>query len=133
MLGNLTSILNGIRLIHTRAYFPFRSIPTTGISHPCQFPPRELEDEFQNNPISSPNPNNTGRVIGLDSTFPCRIGIINSGAIFHLAVAIMNTNDSNISLALRKLVFHFLSNLIGYDRGDSFPSDFEPNGSPFGS
>ena len=22
---------------------------------------------------------------------------------------------------------------MGYDRGDSFPSDFEPNGNPFGS
>ena len=34
---------------------------------------------------------------------------------------------------LRKLVFDFLSNLMGYDRGDSFPFDFEPNGIPFGS
>ena len=33
---------------------------------------------------------------------------------------------------LRKLVFHFLSNWIGYDRGDSFPFDFEPNGILFG-
>ena len=35
--------------------------------------------------------------------------------------------------ALRKLLFHFLSNWMGYDRGDSFPFDFEPNGFPFGS
>ena len=34
---------------------------------------------------------------------------------------------------LTKLVFHFLSNLMGYDRGDSFPFDFEPNGFAFGS
>ena len=34
---------------------------------------------------------------------------------------------------LRKLVFHFLSNWMGYDRGDSFPFNFEPNGNPFGS
>ena len=34
---------------------------------------------------------------------------------------------------LRKLVFHFLSNWMGSDRGDSFPFDFEPNGFPFGS
>ena len=34
---------------------------------------------------------------------------------------------------LRKLCFHCLSNCIGYDRGDSFPFDFEPNGIPFGS
>ena len=34
---------------------------------------------------------------------------------------------------LRKLVFHFLSNWMGYDRGDSFPFDIEPNGIPFGS
>ena len=31
-------------------------------------------------------------------------------------------------LTLRKLVFHFLSNCMGYDRGDSLPFDFEPNG-----
>ena len=34
---------------------------------------------------------------------------------------------------LRKLVFHFLSHWMGYDRGDSFPIDFEPNGFSFGS
>ena len=34
---------------------------------------------------------------------------------------------------LRKLCFHFLSNRMGYDRGDSSPFDFEPNGMPFGS
>ena len=34
---------------------------------------------------------------------------------------------------LRKLYSHFLSNLMGYDHGDSFPFDFEPNGIPFGS
>ena len=31
---------------------------------------------------------------------------------------------------LRKLYFH--SHWMGYDRGDSFPFDFEPNGFPFG-
>ena len=34
---------------------------------------------------------------------------------------------------LRKLCFHFLSRWMGYDRGDSFPFDFEPNVIPFGS
>ena len=34
---------------------------------------------------------------------------------------------------LRKLYFHFLSHWMGYDRGDSFPFDFKPNGIPFGS
>ena len=34
---------------------------------------------------------------------------------------------------LRKLYSPFLSNWMGYDRGDSFPFDFEPNGIPFGS
>ena len=29
-----------------------------------------------------------------------------------------------IVYTLRKLCFHFLSNLMGYDRGDSFPFDF---------
>ena len=37
------------------------------------------------------------------------------------------------SSTLRKLYFHFLSNLMGYDCGDSFPFNFEPNGNPFGS
>ena len=39
----------------------------------------------------------------------------------------------DLSLVLRKLVFHFLSNLMGYDRGDSFPFDFEPDGISFDS
>ena len=34
--------------------------------------------------------------------------------------------------APRKLCFHFLSHLMGYDRGESFPFDFEPNGIQFG-
>ena len=34
---------------------------------------------------------------------------------------------------LRKLDSHFLSNRMGYDRGDSFPFDFESNEIPFGS
>ena len=38
-----------------------------------------------------------------------------------------------IIYTLRKLVFHFLSHWMGYDRGDSFIFDFEPNGIPFGS
>ena len=35
--------------------------------------------------------------------------------------------------ALRKLVFHFLEDLIGNGRGDRFPFDFEQNGNSFGS
>ena len=35
--------------------------------------------------------------------------------------------------AQRKLYFHFLSHWMGYDRGDSFSSDFKPNGIQFGS
>ena len=34
---------------------------------------------------------------------------------------------------LRKLYFHFLSHWMKYDRGDSYPFDFKPNGFPFGS
>ena len=34
---------------------------------------------------------------------------------------------------LRKLYFKFLSHWMGYDHGDSFPFDSEPNGIPFGS
>ena len=35
--------------------------------------------------------------------------------------------------ALRKAYFYFLSHSMGYDRGDSFPFDFKPNGIPIGS
>ena len=38
----------------------------------------------------------------------------------------------NSSFTLRKLVSHFLSNWMEYDRGDSFLFNFEPNGIPFG-
>ena len=34
---------------------------------------------------------------------------------------------------LRKLYFHCLTHWMGYNRGDSFPFDFEPNGNIFGS
>ena len=44
-----------------------------------------------------------------------------------------NLFDRPRSSTLRKLVFYFLSNWMGYDRGDNFPLDFEPNGFPFGS
>ena len=39
----------------------------------------------------------------------------------------------HIYCTVRKLVFHFLANWMGYGRGDSFPLDFKPNGNPFGS
>ena len=38
-----------------------------------------------------------------------------------------------VPATLRKLCFHLLSQWKGYDRGDSFPFNFEPNGIPFGS
>ena len=41
--------------------------------------------------------------------------------------------DKKIHFTLRKLCFQFLSNLMGYDRDDGFPLDFEPNGILFGS
>ena len=41
--------------------------------------------------------------------------------------------DSFRPSSLRKLYFHFLSHRMGYDRGDSFPIDFEPNEIQFGS
>ena len=34
--------------------------------------------------------------------------------------------------ALRKLYLHFFSHWMGYNRGDGFPFNFEPNGIPFG-
>ena len=40
---------------------------------------------------------------------------------------------TRVACAQRKLYFHFLSHWMGYDRGDSFRLDFEPNGIPFGS
>ena len=44
--------------------------------------------------------------------------------------ALIRVSNNN---TLRKLYFHFLSYWTGYDRDDSFPFDFEPNGIPFGS
>ena len=38
-----------------------------------------------------------------------------------------------LSHTLRKLLFYFLSNLMGYDRGDSLPFNIDPDGNPFGS
>ena len=38
--------------------------------------------------------------------------------------------DTGETHTLKELAFHFLSNWMGYDRGDSFPFDFEPNGIP---
>ena len=38
-----------------------------------------------------------------------------------------------LQVTMKKLDFHFLSHWMGYDRGNSFPFDFEPNGIPFGS
>ena len=37
------------------------------------------------------------------------------------------------STKLTKMYFHFLSNLLEYDRGDSFLLDYEPNQILFGS
>ena len=39
---------------------------------------------------------------------------------------------TNAHVTLTKLYFHFLSYWMGYDRGDSFPFNFEPNRIPFG-
>ena len=44
-----------------------------------------------------------------------------------------NIISLNTASVLRKLYSHFLSYWIGYDCGDSFLFDFEPNGIPFGS
>ena len=43
------------------------------------------------------------------------------------------STDTLCVVALRKPYFQFLSNSMGYDRGESFPFDFELNGIPFGS
>ena len=43
------------------------------------------------------------------------------------------TAVAGVISTLRKTFFHFLSNRMGYDRGDSFPFDFEPNEILFGS
>ena len=51
----------------------------------------------------------------------------------HISITIMYQCDAPYLNTMRKLVFHFLSHWMGYDRGDSFPFDFEPNGIAFGS
>ena len=42
-------------------------------------------------------------------------------------------NLSECNIEQRKHVFYFLSNLMGYEHGDNFSFDSEPNGFPFGS
>ena len=43
-------------------------------------------------------------------------------------------NGANTGVyTLRKLYCHFLSHWMGYDSGDRFPFDSEPNGIPFDS
>ena len=56
-------------------------------------------------------------------------------AIIYTYVCSAGVSNSRLynSLTLRKLVFHFLSDWMGYDRGYSFHFKFEPNGIPFGS
>ena len=44
-----------------------------------------------------------------------------------------NLSPSALNSALRNFYFPFFSHWMGYDRGDSFIFDFEPNGIPFGS
>ena len=44
-----------------------------------------------------------------------------------------NSTEPDEQCALRKLYFHFLSTSMGYDLGDNFLFDFEPNGIPSGS
>ena len=46
---------------------------------------------------------------------------------------ILGTALFSIELRTRKKDFHFLSNLMEYDRCDSSPIDFEPNEIPLGS
>ena len=49
------------------------------------------------------------------------------------AAFLMVTRLAFAEAILRKLAFHFISNRMRSDRGDSFPFDFKPNGIPFGS
>ena len=53
--------------------------------------------------------------------------------LYILQETVVVTHACYISSTLRKLDLHFISHWMGYDRGDSFRFDFEPNGSPFGS
>ena len=66
---------------------------------------------------------------------PNFIAIINTFPIF-LASPMPNSGENlftNSPATLRKLCLHFLSHWMGYDRDDSFPFNFEPNGISFGS
>ena len=53
--------------------------------------------------------------------------------IGHLLSSYIQISRELESSTLRKLYFQLLSNWMGYNRGDSFPFDFDPNGFPFGS
>ena len=80
-------------------------------------------------------------------SFPFNLESTSLSLVFQMWLTIRNTivlawswHGTEISIAvqfvlhtLRKLYFHFLSHWMGYDRGDSFPFDFQPNGIPFGS
>ena len=60
----------------------------------------------------------------------CRETLVSRIATRLIAVVFGSTLTHGCTL--RKLCFHFLSHWMGYDRGDSFPFGFEPNGVPFG-
>ena len=53
------------------------------------------------------------------------------GTVFRQSLSSQSAFSGTVSL--KKLYFLFLSYWMGYDRGDSFPLDFEPNGLTFGS
>ena len=51
----------------------------------------------------------------------------------HIVFTFFRLICNETEFALRNIDFHFLSNLMEYDRCDSSPIDFEPNEIPLGS
>ena len=66
-------------------------------------------------------------------TINCIITLFISYATCACSYALRANIYPTPATGLRKLVFHFFSNWMGYDCRESFPFNFKPNGNPFGS
>ena len=78
-----------------------------------------------------------GIPFGSQSKWSClynHIPLTRDDTIIYLSVPkASQTSSQTTQTALWKLVLYFLSNWMGYDRGDSFPSDLFSNWIPFSS
>ena len=73
------------------------------------------------------------RILFLILIYSFKVKIFSSVAFIHHMLHFCQVLIMPLKCALRIPYFLFLSNLMGSDRSDSFPFDFEPHGIPFGS